>query len=148
MDVFPYKVTVDNFFLFADWLASSINLLQYCLHKTGLAFCKHFHFVNSLVVHLRSVLESWWLQAMYDSICILIFPFLQMPLNLLWVERLETIWLKLETFIEILQILYVILYSLRPLLFNSQISFITKCLCSNALAIKVLVGRKCQCFLM
>ena len=85
---------------------------------------------------------------MHDSIGVLVFSLLQVSLDLFRVERLEAIWLKLESFIEILQKLNVILYSLRPLLFNGQIGFITECLRSNTLAVKILIGGKCHCLVL
>ena len=50
---------------------------------------------------------------MHDSVGILIFPLLEVSLNLLWIEGLESVWLDLEALIEVGHVLDVILDCLR-----------------------------------
>lgn len=46
---------------------------------------------------------------MHDSVGILVFPFLEVSLDLLRVESLKSVWLDLEAFVEVGHVLDVIL---------------------------------------
>ena len=51
-----------------------------------------------------------------DSLGVLIFLFLNVLLNHLWVETLKAIWLDLETVVKISEVLNVVVNCLAPLL--------------------------------
>ena len=57
---------------------------------------------------------------MDDSIGVLVFTLLQVPLNLLWIKQLQAIWLQLKPIVKIWQKADKILDGLAPLLFQSE----------------------------
>ena len=57
---------------------------------------------------------------MDDAVRILILSFIKVPLHLTWIKRLKTIRLYLKTFIDIAQVLDIVLNCLRSLLFHGE----------------------------
>lgn len=56
------------------------------------------------------------LESIDNAICVLVFASVKVLLNLLGVKCLQQVWLHLKTFIEVMNCLYVVLYSFWYLL--------------------------------
>ena len=136
MDIFSGEVLIDQFFLFPNWLAAPVNLLEHHLHHGGLALGEHLHFSNGFLVDLGTVVDLRRLETVDYPVSVLVPPFLKMPLNLLWIERLKLIWLNLESLVKILEVLYIILDGLGALLLDGRRSLKSKCLPTEGLSIE------------
>ena len=136
MDILSGEVLIDQFFLFPNWLAAPVNLLEHHLHHGGLALGEHLHFSNGFLVDLGTVVDLRRLETVDYPVSVLVPPFLKMPLNLLWIERLKLIWLNLESLVKILEVLYIILDGLGALLLDGRRSLKSKCLPTEGLSIE------------
>lgn len=146
VDLLPPQVLVEFLLLLLDGLTPPVYLLENNLDEVGLAPTQHLHFAQMLLasrLHQFSVMLAWlegtrlpsdskstrsicWLlrcgisESMHDPVCVLVLPLVQMALHLAWIEGLQAVRLELEAIIEVLDVLDVVMDSLRPLLLHSE----------------------------